>query len=43
MIKKSDLKIIPDNDPVLLSPPSPWDFNGEEDAQMFSNILQIKW
>jgi peptide deformylase len=42
MIKKSDLKIIPDNDPILLSPPSPWDFNGEEDAQMFSNILQDK-
>jgi peptide deformylase len=40
MIKKSDLKIIPDNDPVLLSPPSAWDFNGDEDSLMFSNMLQ---
>lgn len=40
MIKKSDLKIIPDNDPILLTPPSAWDFNGDDDAQMFSNMLQ---
>lgn len=40
MIKKSDLKIIPDNDPILLTPPAAWDFNGEDDAQMFSNMLQ---
>jgi peptide deformylase len=40
MIKKSDLKIIPDNDPILLTPPTAWDFNGEDDAQMFTNMLQ---
>jgi peptide deformylase len=39
MYKKSDLKIIPDSDPILLSPPSDWDFDGEDDAQMFSNML----
>ena len=39
MIKKSDLKIIPEDDPILLTPPIEWNFNGEDDAQMFSNIL----
>ena len=40
MIKKSDLKIIPDNDPILLTPPEPWNFSGDDDAQMFTNMLQ---
>lgn len=39
MIKKSDLKIIPENDPILLTPPHAWDFNSDDDPSMFSNML----
>jgi len=39
MIKKSDLKLVPNDSYVLHSPPAEWDFNGEDDAVMFSNML----
>lgn len=40
MIKKSDLKLISPDDPVLLTPPKEWDFNDSSlDGNMFANIL----
>lgn len=39
MIKKSDLKLVKTTDPILLSPPEPFEFNGEIDPEMFSNLL----
>jgi len=39
MIKKSELKIVRTDDPVLLSSPNPFVFGGEIDAEMFSNLM----
>lgn len=39
MIKKSELKLIPSTDSVLHTAPKEFDFNGDIDAAMFSNIM----
>lgn len=39
MIKKSDLKLIKTDDPVLLTPPETFNFEGEVDAEMLANIM----
>lgn len=39
MIKKSDLKLVKQDSNLLLTPPAPFDFNGDIDAEMFSNMM----
>ena len=39
MIKKSDLKLVPQDSVHLRTAPSPFIFNGEIDAEMFSRLL----
>lgn len=39
MIKKSDLKLVKHTDPILSTPPLPFEFNGDIDAEMFANIM----
>jgi peptide deformylase len=39
MIKKSDLKLVKQDDNILYSSPKPFDFNGEDDAEMLSNLM----
>lgn len=39
MIKKSELNLVKFNDPILSKVPNPFVFNGDIDAEMFSNIL----
>jgi len=39
MIKKSELKLVPDTDPILFTTPSLFDFSGDEDSVMLSNIM----
>lgn len=39
MIKKSDLKLVKTDSEVLLTPPKRFEFNGEVDAEMLSNIM----
>lgn len=39
MIKKTDLKLVPHNDPVLYKEPDLFDFNGSQNAEMFANIM----
>lgn len=39
MIKKSDLKLVKQDSNVLLSPPEPFIFNDEIDAEMFANMM----
>lgn len=39
MIKKSELKLVSPDSTFLLTPTIPFDFNGEEDAEMISNIM----
>ncbi len=39
MIKKSELKLVKSDTPVLLTPPKPFDFNGEDDPEMLSNLM----
>lgn len=39
MIKKTDLKLVPDNNLTLLSPPKEFDFSGDIDPVMLSNIM----
>ena len=39
MIKKSDLKLIKTTDPVLLTPPKLFDFEGEIGGDMLANIM----
>lgn len=39
MIKKSDLKLVPDTSQILLSVPKVFDFNGDIDPVMLSNIM----
>lgn len=39
MLKKTDLNLVRYEDPILLTPPQPFEFNGEIDPEMFSNML----
>lgn len=39
MIKKSDLKLVPQDSAYLHTAPAPFIFNGEIDAEMFSRLL----
>lgn len=39
MIKKSELKLVKPDDPILHTPPDPFVFGGEIDAEMLSNIM----
>lgn len=42
MIRKSDLKLVPDSSTVLNSPPTDFDFNGDIDPVMFSKVMHEK-
>ena len=42
MIKKSDLKLVPSSDPILHTQVKKFDFNGDIDAELFSNIMHEK-
>jgi peptide deformylase len=39
IIRKSDLTLVPSTSPVLNNPPSPFDFTGDIDPIMLSNIM----
>lgn len=39
MIKKSELKLVKPDSTILLTPPKAFDFNGEENAEMLSNLM----
>lgn len=39
MIKKSDLKLVPVKDPILNNPPEEFNFQGDIDSRMLSNLL----
>ncbi len=39
ILKKSDLKLVLDNHPLLLERPEPWDFNTDGDGEMLANLL----
>jgi len=39
MIKKSDLKLVPPDSPILHSPPEPFEFDKNVDADMLANIM----
>lgn len=39
MIKKSDLKLVKQDSEILLNPPKRFDFEGEIDAEMLSNMM----
>lgn len=39
MIKKTDLKLVKTTDSVLLTAPEPFNFEGDIDAELFSNLL----
>jgi len=39
MIRKSDLKLVKDDNLILSTPPAPFIFNGEIDPEMFSNMM----
>ena len=39
MIRKSELKLVKQDSEILLNPPKRFDFDGEIDSEMFSNIM----
>ncbi len=39
IVKKSDLKLVKNDHPILLTPPVPFDFSGDQDGEMLANVM----